>query len=138
MSTGRFYNRGVEDAVAVRSDTSGSVWDLDPTNGDGDFNFPDDSTQNRSNAPTALGMSFISGAVVSASDQAFDVTISWRDPDDNEMFSQTFSSSTGGVSANHNIKFDRLFMKAPRLRITITSTAGGGVTNNVNGAFAFH
>ena len=79
----------------------------------------------------------MAGAIISTSDRAFDIDIEWMNESDFTLLTQTFSSSQGGISSDHNVKIEQLFTKSDFVKITITDTSGQSV-NFIQGSFNFH
>lgn len=118
----------------IIKDSQGTLWDLDS---DGDFNIPGDTPANRSANPNVGGTAKMAGGVVSTDDATFDVTIEWRDQNDNLLLSETFSSGTStDFGTNQAIQFDRLWTKSDRFTLIITDTSGG--QNRIRGSLNFH
>jgi len=118
----------------IIKDNSGTNWDLAI---DGDFNIPGDTPASRKDDPDVGGTVKFAGAIISENNNSFDFTIDWVDDNGKVLVSQKFSSSTGGIDSNHNIKFEKVYTKGDFMQITITDTSGGA-NNNIHGSINFH
>jgi len=99
------------------SETTGH--DLDPTGGSGDLTLTVEVPHNQ-----ALIL-----AANSTSGKNWSASVTWQDSDGNEFVSE--SKGDIGLSSVSN-DWARLVRKGPECKVTFTSEAGGGTTNNLN------